>query len=119
MACEAKALKAKPHHLSYPPCIVFILEGDHKVVRKADQLGLATQSGNDITFKPTVEQESRPGELPPQPLAERCVSFSAHTAPIRQTHPSFQSTSDRKGQALVWRDAQESDLHPFFAAEEA
>jgi hypothetical protein len=28
---------------------------------------------------------SRPGELHPQPLAERCVSLSTHTAPIKQT----------------------------------
>jgi hypothetical protein len=28
---------------------------------------------------------SRPQELPPQPLAERYVNLSIHTAPIRQT----------------------------------
>ena len=30
--------------------------------------------------------ESRPQEFHPQPLAERCVSLSTHTAPIKQTH---------------------------------
>ena len=29
--------------------------------------------------------ESRPREFHPQPLAERCVSLSTHTAPIKQT----------------------------------
>ena len=32
---------------------------------------------------------SRPWELPPQPLAERYVNLSIHTAPIRQTLLSF------------------------------
>ena len=35
-------------------------------------------------------KESRPQEFHPQPLAERCVSLSTHTAPIKQTqrrHP--------------------------------
>ena len=32
---------------------------------------------------------SRPEELPLWPLAERCGSLSTHTAPIRQTLPSF------------------------------
>ncbi|WP_340615552.1 hypothetical protein, partial [Xenorhabdus entomophaga] len=32
---------------------------------------------------------SRPRELPPQPLAERYVSLSTHTAPIKQTRLSF------------------------------
>jgi len=34
--------------------------------------------------------ESRPQGFHPQPLAERCVSLSAHTAPIKQTHPPSQ-----------------------------
>src|SRR6516225_455438 len=36
----------------------------------------------------TVKLVSRPEELHLQPLAERCVSLSTHTAPIRQTHRS-------------------------------
>ena len=32
------------------------------------------------------EAVSRPGELHPQPLVERYVNLSAHTAPIRRTH---------------------------------
>src|SRR6516225_4175519 len=36
----------------------------------------------------TMKLVSRPEELHLQPLAERCVSLSTHTAPIRQTHRS-------------------------------
>ena len=32
-----------------------------------------------------AEAVSRPGELHPQPLVERYVSLSTHTAPIRRT----------------------------------
>ena len=33
--------------------------------------------------------ESRPAELPREPLAKRCGSLSTHTASIKQTHPAF------------------------------
>ena len=33
--------------------------------------------------------ESKPAELPRQLLAERYVSLSTHTAPIRQTHLAY------------------------------
>jgi len=35
-----------------------------------------------------IESVSRPGELHPQPLVERYVSLSTHTAPIGRTHLS-------------------------------
>ena len=38
-----------------------------------------------------AEAVSRPGELHPQPLVERYVNLSAHTAPIRRTHLSSRS----------------------------
>jgi hypothetical protein len=38
---------------------------------------------------------SRPQALPPQPLAERYVNLSIHTAPIRQTHLSFPPANER------------------------
>ena len=36
---------------------------------------------------------SRPRELPPQPLAERYVNLSIHTAPIKQTSQPFPAAS--------------------------
>jgi hypothetical protein len=36
---------------------------------------------------------SRPRELPPQPLAERYVNLSIHTAPIKQTDQPFPAAS--------------------------
>jgi hypothetical protein len=40
---------------------------------------------------------SRPGESHPQPLAERCVNLSIHTAPIKQTHrPSLVASVRRR-----------------------
>jgi len=36
---------------------------------------------------------SRPQELPPQPLAERYVNLSIHTAPIKQTDQPFPAAS--------------------------
>ncbi|MFA0084043.1 hypothetical protein AB4383_18795, partial [Vibrio breoganii] len=38
---------------------------------------------------PVKAMVSRPRELPPQPLAERYVNLSIHTAPIKQTHLTF------------------------------
>jgi hypothetical protein len=38
---------------------------------------------------------SRPQELPLQPLAERYVNLSIHTAPIKQTLPSFHFANGR------------------------
>src|SRR5680860_233555 len=40
-----------------------------------------------------VGEVSRPREFHSQPLAERCVNLSAHTAPIKQTHPTFLATN--------------------------
>jgi hypothetical protein len=40
-----------------------------------------------------VQGESRPAELPRQPLAEQCLNLSIHTAPIKQMLQSFQSSS--------------------------
>src|ERR1039458_2266633 len=43
-----------------------------------------------LAFAPGHQQGSRPKGLHLRPLAERCVSLSTHTAPIRQTRrPSF------------------------------
>jgi len=39
---------------------------------------------------------SRPAEPPRQPLAERYVNLSTHTAPIRQTRLSFHNASEQK-----------------------
>ena len=39
---------------------------------------------------------SKPAELPRQLLAEPYVTVSRHTAPIKQTHPSFQIASVQK-----------------------
>ena len=45
-------------------------------------------------FWTPVHSVSRPGELHPQPLAERCVSLSTHTAPIKQTRqPSLAASA--------------------------
>ena len=41
---------------------------------------------------------SRPGESHPQPLSERCVSLSTHTAPIKQTRqPSHAASAQTDG----------------------
>ena len=41
------------------------------------------------------ELVSRPQEPPLQPLAERYVNLSTHTAPIRQMHRSFLLANER------------------------
>jgi hypothetical protein len=46
-----------------------------------------------FTKKSTV---SRPGGFHPQSLAERCVSLSTHTAPVKQTCLPFQTANVRK-----------------------
>lgn len=48
-----------------------------------------------------IAKVSRPREFHPQPLAERCVNLSAHTAPIKQTHPTFLATSERTGSVAL------------------
>src|SRR5208283_5739049 len=47
--------------------------------------------------------ESRPQEFHPQPLAERCVSLSAHTAPIKQTRPVSLVSSVRRAAGISGR----------------
>jgi hypothetical protein len=42
---------------------------------------------------------SRPGELHPRPLSERCVNLSTHTAPVKQTPRPSLSASVRKDAA--------------------
>ncbi len=44
---------------------------------------------------------SRPQELPLQPLAERYVNLSIHTAPIKQTLQSFHFANGRID--IVWK----------------
>ena len=48
------------------------------------------------------ESLSRPGELHPQPLVERYVNLSAHTAPIRRTRLSSRSASAQTVQGEPW-----------------
>ncbi len=57
---------------------------------------------NQVQKKPTtsdlggqVGQESRPRGSHPQPLAERYVNVSAHTAPVKQTHLSSPRASEQ------------------------
>jgi len=42
---------------------------------------------------------SRPEELHPRPLTERCVNLSSHTAPIKQTHRPCLSANARRDTA--------------------
>jgi len=45
---------------------------------------------------PVQTMASRPGESHPQPLTERCVNLSIHTAPIKRTHrPSLVASVQR------------------------
>ena len=43
---------------------------------------------------------SRPRELPPQPLAERYVNLSIHTAPIKQTNLPFHAANPSMSRVL-------------------
>ena len=56
---------------------------------------------------------SRPTELHRQPLAEPCVNFSAHTAPIRQTCRSCRSASERRGSPYPVQVVAENDWRGF------
>ena len=49
----------------------------HFFTRRGEQIFHITET--------QAESVSRPGELHPQPLVERYVSLSTHTAPIRRT----------------------------------
>jgi len=61
------------------------------------------------TDSPTLSRvrASRLGEYHPQPLSERCVNHSIHTAPIKQTHPPSRVASARKVAAVSQRAFQE------------
>ena len=63
----------------------------------------------------TLNQESRPKELHLRPLAERCVSLSTHTAPIRQTRRQYFDASVRTVCAACWQWTQ-SFGQPVFSA---
>ena len=58
------------------------LVGDHHASLREEIFGIAETK---------TEPVSRPEELHPQPLVERYVNLSAHTAPIRRTHLSSRS----------------------------
>ena len=60
---------------------------------------------------------SRLRELPPQPLAERYVNLSIHTAPIRQTLPSFLLANERTSSDIVQLCSQETVMLWFCANE--
>ena len=60
-------------------------------------------------------EESRPKELHLRPLAERCVSLSTHTAPIRQTRRQYFDASVRTVCAACWQWTQ-SFGQPVFSA---
>src|SRR5215471_6347373 len=62
-----------------------------------------------------VDPESRPKELHLRPLAERCVSLSTHTAPIRQTRRQYFDASVRTVCAACWQWTQ-SFGQPVFSA---
>jgi hypothetical protein len=48
---------------------------------------------------PVKAVASRPEELHPRPLTERCVNLSIHTAPIKQTHRPCLSANARRDTA--------------------
>jgi hypothetical protein len=56
---------------------------------------------------PTVVRESSPGELHSEALAEPSVKLSPHSAPIRQTHQSYQDSSARKDPLVPLRAVEE------------
>jgi len=58
---------------------------------------------------------SSPQELPQQPLAERYVNLSIHTAPIRQTLLSFQLANGRTSLDIDQQFSQETAMLWFYA----
>ena len=80
--------------------------------------------GRGVTRAPTATslplssrhlEESRPKGLHLRPLAERCVSLSTHTAPIRQTRRQYFDASVRTVCAACWQWTQ-SFGQPVFSA---
>lgn len=63
-----------------------------------------------------VDPLSRPAELPRQPLAERYVSLSTHTAPIKQTPRSSRNANVQTEQAVFPRFLREIGLNASFCA---
>lgn len=59
-----------------------------------DSLYRGYPSGAILVWE-TDEEESRPRGSHPQPLAERYVNVSAHTAPVKQTHLSSPRASEQ------------------------
>jgi hypothetical protein len=49
------------------------------------------------------QQESRPGESHPEPLAEPDVNLSAHPAPIKQTRRAYRYPSVRREPFVPWQ----------------
>jgi hypothetical protein len=54
-------------------------------------------------FGRAEDVESRPAGLHLRPLAERCMSLSTHTAPIRQTRRHLQSANVRTKTGSAWQ----------------
>ncbi len=61
-------------------------------------------------------EESRPRDSHPQPLAERYVNVSAHTAPIKQTHLSSPHASEQTNPGFPSCIGQKTPSHAFYCA---
>jgi hypothetical protein len=101
---------------------------DHGRLRRLQRLtcaavesGVAEARGRDGAYDQSAAlsaghiEESRPKELHLRPLAERCVSLSTHTAPIRQTRRQCFDASVRTVCAACWQWTQ-SFGQPVFSA---
>lgn len=62
---------------------------------------------NSFPVLPADVRESSPGELHSEALAEPSVKLSPHSAPIRQTHQSYQDSSARKDPLVPLRAVEE------------
>jgi hypothetical protein len=79
-----------------PLGIHLAVEAQHDVIGEPDDDDVAVGPLLSPCLDPEIERmESRPKELHLRPLAERCGSLSAHTAPIRQTRRCLRSASGR------------------------
>ena len=80
-----------------------LTDADHSLLgRNGTQIGASR-----LRRVATSERESSPGELHSEALAEPSVKLSPHSAPIRQTHQSYQDSSARKDPLVPLRAVEE------------
>ena len=55
MKCQSEARQALGQHLKHPPCVLFLLKGQQRIIGETDREGPSVQTRFDLLLEPAVE----------------------------------------------------------------